>query len=251
MEPRALRALLTRVQTGELEVDDAVSILATLPFADLGHAKIDHHRALRTGMPEVVYGEGKTPWQILDILGELRGRGQTSLVTRVTPEAAAHVRASLPEVEHHPTARILVLREGPPHDEQATPVAIVSAGTSDQAVAEEAAVTADVLGLLPVRVYDVGVAGLHRVLAHRDRIEACRVVIVVAGMEGALASVVAGLVSRPVVAVPTSVGYGASFGGLAALLGMLSGCAPGVSVVNIDNGFGAACVAARLSHAAR
>lgn len=251
MEPRALRALLTQLRAGELEVEDALSALATLPFADLGHAKIDHHRALRTGMPEVVYGEGKTPQQILEILGELRGRGQTSLVTRVSPEAAAHVRAALPEVEHHPTARALVLREGRPRQGASEPVAIVTAGTSDQAVAEEAAVTAEVLGLEPVRIQDVGVAGLHRLVAHRDRIEACRVVIVVAGMEGALASVVAGLVSRPVIAVPTSVGYGASFGGLAALLGMLSGCAPGVAVVNIDNGFGAACVAARLSHAAR
>ena len=227
-----------------------MSALATLPLADLGHTKVDHHRALRTGAPEVVYGAGKTPPQLVAILAELARAGQAALVTRVAPDAAAYVRDALPEVEHCPTARTLVLR-GEPMAEDPPPVAIVSAGTSDQPVAEEAAVTAEVLGLRPERFYDVGVAGLHRVVAQRDAIEACRAAVVVAGMEGALASVLAGLISRPVVAVPTSVGYGAHFGGLAPLLGMLSACAPGVCVVNIDNGFGAACVAARMCHGAR
>ncbi len=227
-----------------------MSALATLPLADLGHTKVDHHRALRTAMPEVVYGAGKTPSQLVAILTELARGGRTALATRVDPDAAAHVRDALPEVEHHPTARALVLR-GESTADDPLPVAIVSAGTSDLSVAEEAAVTAEVLGLRPERFYDVGVAGLHRVVAQRDAIEACRVAVVVAGMEGALASVLAGLISRAIVAVPTSVGYGAHFGGLAPLLGMLSGCAPGVCVVNIDNGFGAACVAARMCHAAR
>ena len=237
--------MLERVRSGELDVADAIRALTDLPFAELGHSRIDHHRALRTGIPEVVYGDGKTASQIIAILRELEGREQPCLVTRVDPAIAREVCTAIDRAEHHEMARAIVIHEGTtPHSGR---VAVVTGGTTDQPVAEEAALTCTVFGLDVDRIYDVGVAGLHRVVSQRDRIEESDAVIVLAGMEGALASVLAGLISKPVIAVPTSVGYGASFGGLAALLGMLSSCAPGVSVVNIDNGFGAACVAARMS----
>ncbi len=243
------RGLLQQVRAGELDVDDALEQLRHLPFRDLAFAKVDHHRTVRTGMPEVVFGEGKSPQQIVAIVRAMREASETALVTRVSGAAAEAMLHAFPAARYDPTSRTVVVRDAEP--QLRGRVCIVTAGTSDLAVAEEAAVTADVLGLCVCRVYDVGVAGLHRVLAHVDELQQSDVVIVVAGMEGALASVVAGLISRPIVAVPTSVGYGASFGGLAALLGMLSGCAPGVSVVNIDNGFGAACVAVRMMHAPR
>jgi NCAIR mutase (PurE)-related protein len=244
MEQSKLRELLEQVSAGGVTVDEAVSRLRSLPFQDLGYATVDHHRSLRLGFPEVVLGSCKTPGQIAGIVEELARGGGNVLVTRVAPEAAGDVLArlgSLPfPLEHNPVAGTLVLRQNPLPRAGHGVVLVVTAGTGDIPVAEEACVTAEMMGNEVDRMYDVGVAGIHRVLNQRQRLEAAAVIIVVAGMEGALASVVGGLVPRPVVAVPTSVGYGASFGGLAALLAMLNSCAPGVAVVNIDNGFGAA-----------
>ena len=253
MEQSKLRELLEQVSAGGVTVDDAVSRLRSLPFEDLGYATVDHHRSLRLGFPEVVLGSCKTPGQIAGIVEELARGGGNVLVTRVAPEAAADVlerlgRSPAPfHLEHSPVARTLVLRQKPLPRAGHGAVLVVTAGTGDIPVAEEACVTAEMMGNEVDRMYDVGVAGIHRVLNQRQRLEAAAVVIVVAGMEGALASVVGGLVPRPVVAVPTSVGYGASFGGVAALLGMLNSCAAGVSVVNIDNGFGAAYVATLIN----
>lgn len=250
MTPAELRSLLDAVRAGSETIDEAHQrLLATLrqqPFEDLGFARVDHHRAIRQGFPEVVLGLGKTPDQIATIAAEIVSRGQPLLVTRADAAAWAAVQGAIPDAEYHDVARaITVRREMPPG--RGT-IAILSAGTSDMPVAEEAAVTATVMGNVIERVYDVGVAGLHRVLRERSRLEAARVIIVVAGMEGALPSVVAGMVDVPVIAVPTSVGYGASFGGVAALLGMLNSCANGVAVVNIDNGFGAGCIASMINH---
>jgi pyridinium-3,5-biscarboxylic acid mononucleotide synthase len=251
MNAAQLRALLERVAAGQTNVSEAEQLvldaLRARPFEDLGFARIDHHRAVRQGFPEVVLGLGKTPAQIAAIAAGIVSRGSTLLVTRATEEAFAAVRAALPQATYHADARIIALRQGDTAPGRG-PVMIIAAGTSDLPVAEEAAITADVMGNIVDRLYDVGVAGLHRLLNERARLEAARVIVVVAGMEGALPSVVAGLVSVPVVAVPTSVGYGASFGGIAALLGMLNSCASGVSVVNIDNGFGAASVASLINH---
>lgn len=242
MDPRSLKQLLEEVKKGTLSPDDAVARLATLPFEDLGFAKLDHHRALRRGFPETVFGSGKTPEQIVAIVERIRARGERVLVTRTTPEVHARVEAAGIPARFHEAARCLTVDGTPP-----TPlpgrIAVTAAGTSDMPVAEEAAVTAEFHGATVERIYDVGVAGLHRLLDRTPAIRAADVVIVVAGMEGALPSVVAGLVGTPVVAVPTSVGYGASFQGLAALLAMLNSCASGVGVVNIDNGFGAAHLA--------
>jgi hypothetical protein len=222
--------------------------LARLAGPDLGFARLDLDRRRRTGLPEVVYGEGKTGEQIAAILRALHDAGEVAVATRVGAAQAAEVLAALPGATHHAVARVIAW---PPEGRRPAPaegrVAVVCAGTSDLPVAEEAAVVLEVFGLPVLRVRDVGVAGLHRLVPHLDGIRACRAVVVVAGMEGALPGVVAGLVGRPVVAVPTSVGYGAAFGGVAPLLGMLNACAPGVSVVNIDNGFGAACVAALIA----
>lgn len=246
-----LRTLLDGVRSGlvdpalaERRVLDA---LRTPPFHDLGFARVDHHRAVRQGFPEVVLGLGKTPAQIAAIAAEIVHRGSTLLVTRASSAAYDAVRAVVPRAEYHETAGIVSLRQTDVVPGHGT-VLVVAAGTSDQPVAEEAACTADLMGNRVERLYDVGVAGLHRLLAELPRLESARVIIVVAGMEGALPSVVAGLVRVPVIAVPTSVGYGASFGGIAALLGMLNSCANGVSVVNIDNGFGAAAVASAINH---
>jgi NCAIR mutase (PurE)-related protein len=208
---------------------------------------VDTHRQLRQGFPEVILGTGKTPGQVAAIAERLVAGGHTLLVTRALPEAYEAVLRVVPGAAYHPEARIIALDQGETPRGQGT-ILVACAGTSDLPVAEEAAVTAEVMGNQVDRLYDVGVAGIHRVLQAQDRLRAARVLIVVAGMEGALPSVVAGLVSAPVVAVPTSVGYGASFGGVAALLGMLNSCANGVSVVNIDNGFGAACVASAINH---
>jgi NCAIR mutase (PurE)-related protein len=242
MDPRNLKELLEQVRKGALSTEEAAARLATLPYEDLGFAKLDHHRALRRGFPEAVFGAGKTPEQIVAIVERITARGQRVLVTRTTSEVHTKVAAVRPEARFHEAARCLTVEAEPP---LALPgrIAIAAAGTSDLSVAEEAAVTAEFHGAAVERIYDVGVAGLHRLLDRAPTMRNADVVIVVAGMEGALPSVVAGLVEAPVIAVPTSVGYGASFHGLAALLAMLNSCASGVGVVNIDNGFGAAHLA--------
>ncbi len=254
MTPHDLRALLADVQAGRLDPDTAAGRIAAsvraLPYEDLGFARVDHHRAWRQGFPEVVFGQGKTPEQVAGIAGRIAARGHTLLVTRASEAAFSAVAAVVPDAEWHPVPRLIVRRGDTAPPPGSGPIVVAAAGTSDLPVAEEAAVTAEVMGDRVDRVYDVGVAGLHRLLDARDRLVAARVLIVVAGMEGALPSVVGGLVSAPVIAVPTSVGYGASFGGLAALLAMLNSCATGVAVVNIDNGFGAAALASRITHGA-
>jgi NCAIR mutase (PurE)-related protein len=250
MNRHALEELLTRVQRGEESVADAVAALRDLPFVDLGFAKPDLHRELRTGVPEIIYGEGKTLEQIAAIAARLVADGQNAIVTRLDASRGAELAARVPGLVYHPDARLAVLATAPSAiDARSGTIAVASAGTADHPVAEEAACTAELLGNRVDRLYDVGVAGLHRVLAGRDRLRAAHVVIVVAGMEGALPSVVGGLVEMPVIAVPTSVGYGASFGGLAALLAMMNSCAAGVTVVNVDNGFGAGVAASRIIRA--
>ena len=243
---KQLAHLLRRVRSGKVSVPDAVERLRALPFEDLGFAKVDHHRALRTGFPEVIYCAGKTADQVVQIARRISAHHRVALATRCSEEHCAALHKAFPDVAHHELARIVVVGKPRRPSRRAGPVAVVTAGTADEPVAEEAAVTAETLGCRVERIYDVGVAGLHRLLGHRESLEKARAIIVVAGMEGALASVVGGLVSAPVVAVPTSVGYGASFQGLAALLTMLNSCAAGVTVVNIDNGFGAGYFAALL-----
>jgi NCAIR mutase (PurE)-related protein len=251
MNPSQLRALLAEVASGTLDPNAAERALLTelraRPFEDLGFARIDHHRAIRNGFPEVVLGLGKTPAQIAAIAREIIGRGSTLLVTRANDAAYEAVRGVAPTATYYADAGIIALRQKDVTPGKGT-ILIVAAGTSDLPVAEEAAHTAELMGNTVDRLYDVGVAGLHRLLGERSRLDDARVIVVVAGMEGALPSVVSGLVGVPVIAVPTSVGYGASFGGLAALLGMLNSCASGVSVVNIDNGFGAANIASLINH---
>ncbi len=241
-----LRDLLHAVKNGAVDVEQGLERLRDLPFLDMGHTKIDLHRSLRNGFPEVIYAEGKTPGQVGEIFTRM-GEHTNVLATRVSPETAAHVQALCPGAHYTPLARTLTLRRGEPAWRSGE-IAIVTAGTSDLPVAEEARVTCEMLGSRATVVSDVGVAGIHRLLDRLGFIRTVRVVIVVAGMEGALASVVGGLVPQPIVAVPTSVGYGAAFGGLAALLGMLTSCASGVTVVNIDNGFGAACAACKINN---
>ena len=247
MNREHLTELMERVRAGETTAEEAVEQLRDLPYEDLGFAKVDHHRALRRGFPETVFAERKTPAQVTEILRALAARSDLVIASRASPELFDAVRRELPEAEYHDLARIIRIGEIPEPDPDMRPVAVVTAGTSDLPVAEEAAVTAEVGGCRVVRIDDVGIAGLHRLLAHRETLLAASVIIVVAGMEGALPSVVGGLVDVPVVAVPTSVGYGASFEGLAALLGMLNSCASGVVVVNIDNGFGAGRFAAMVN----
>ncbi len=246
-----LRALLMGVQRGAVDADAALTrilhVLRRAPFEDLGFARVDHHRHLRLGFPEVVFGLGKTPAQVAAVAERIVSAGENLLVTRATPEAHAAVLEVAPASTYHAEARAITLRQRDQEAGHGT-VVVAAAGTSDLAVAEEAVVSAEIMGNRVDRLYDVGVAGLHRLLQEHERLAAASVVIVVAGMEGALPSVVGGLVGVPVVAVPTSVGYGASFGGLSALLGMLNSCAAGVSVVNIDNGFGAAATASRINH---
>jgi NCAIR mutase (PurE)-related protein len=243
----AILKLLEEVAAGTASPDAALGRLAHLPYEDAGFAKIDHHRSLRLGLPEVIYAAGKTPAQVADIFARMAQAGATVLATRATAEHAAAVRAATPTAHYHAEANILGLHAAGRHSEQKHgPLAVVCAGTSDMPVAEEAAVTAEYLGCAVERIFDVGVAGLHRILAQKESLRAAHAVIVCAGMEGALPSVVGGLVAAPVIAVPTSVGYGAAFGGVAALLGMLNSCSPNVCVVNIDNGFGAAYVAAMM-----
>jgi len=247
MERRRLAELLAEVQSGACPIGVALDRLRGMPFEDLGFAKIDHHRALRNGFPEVVLGEGKTPEQVITIARHMVAAGSNVLVTRLAPEGAAQLGEALPEFEYHPTPRLAVRRAAPVVPGGRGTILVVSGGSADLPVAEEAAVTAEFMGNRVERLYDVGVAGLHRLLERRERLWEAAVLIVVAGMEGALPSVVGGLVERPVVAVPTSVGYGTSLGGLAALLAMLNSCAAGVVVVNIDNGFGAAAAATRIN----
>ena len=251
MHDATLRTLLAEVRDGSISLEAAqarlTAALRDAPFEDLGFARIDHHRVLRQGAPEVIFGQGKTPAQIADIAERIVARGHNLLVTRATPEAAEEVQSRIAGVQFYNTARTIVMQQVDPTPGKGI-VLIACAGTSDLPVAEEAAVTATAFGNVVDRLYDVGVAGLHRLLEARPRLDAARVLIVVAGMEGALPSVIGGLVGSPVIAVPTSVGYGASFGGLAALLAMLNSCASGIGVVNIDNGFGAAALANRITH---
>lgn len=237
MDEARLREMLDRVKGGEIDVDEAMEALRHLPFEDLGFAKVDHHRPLRNGAAEVVYCPGKTPEQVLEIVSRLVERSSNIMATRASLELFEEIRKISPTAVYHPSARMVIANPHPV--EPKGMVAVLSAGTADLPVAEEAALTAETLGSVVKRVYDVGVAGIHRLFSQRHVLLDANVVVVVAGMEGALASVVGGLVSRPVIAVPTSVGYGASLGGLAALLTMLNSCVPWVSVVNIDNGFGA------------
>jgi hypothetical protein len=246
MTERQLARLLRDVSAGRLSVAEAVERLRSLPFEDLGFAKVDHHREIRTGFPEVIYCAGKTASQVIEIAKRIVERHHVALATRCPQEMAEAVSKALPHVAWHEVPRLLVIGKPPKPSPRAKPVAVVTAGTADVPVAEEAAVTAEAMGCRVERIYDVGVAGLHRLLRHGDKLREARVIVVVAGMDGALASVVGGLVSAPVIAVPTSVGYGASFQGLSALLTMLNSCASGVVVVNIDNGFGAGYFAALL-----
>ena len=248
MDRAKLEALLTEVREGRTEVADALESLRILPFEDLGFAKLDHHRPLRTGMPEVVFAAGKTDAQVATIFAHMASAGGNVLATRASRSCFEAVSAAEPRAQYHETARCITLEQAPAPQGKGT-VAVVCAGTSDLPVAEEAAVTARLMGNEVDLIADVGVAGIHRLLAQRKALQSARVLIVCAGMEGALPTVVGGLVNAPVLAVPTSVGYGASFGGVAALLGMLNTCSPNISVVNIDNGFGAACVASLINHA--
>ena len=246
MTETVLRDLLEQVATGALSPQAGLERLRRLPFEDLGFARVDHHRRLRQGAAEVILGQGKTPQQVAAIAVAVARHSPNLLITRADGAMFEAVQAELPEARHHALAGAITLQREEKVRGQGT-VLVISAGTSDGGVAEEAALTADLLGGPVERLYDCGVAGLHRLLAETERLQRARVIVAVAGMEGALPSVVAGLVAVPVIAVPTSVGYGASFGGLAALLGMLNSCASNVSVVNIDNGFGAGFVAASIN----
>lgn len=249
MHPESLRKLLEQLAAGEVDVDAAVKRLQTLPFEDVDFARIDHHRALRCGFAEVVFGQGKTDEQIEDIFLRLAETGANVLATRVAPSAARRVQDRLADAKYHELSRTLALRQRPAHQSKGF-IGIAAAGTSDLPVAEEARITAELMDQRTHTFYDVGVAGLHRLLSQSTDLRQANVVVVVAGMEGALPSVVGGLVDVPVIAVPTSTGYGASFGGISALLAMLNTCAAGVSVVNIDNGFGAGYQAAMINRLA-
>jgi NCAIR mutase (PurE)-related protein len=252
MDRAAIEALLKEVSEGRTDVAQALKRLGNLPYEDLGFAKLDHHRLLRTGMPEVIFAAGKTDAQVASIFARMSQAGGNVLATRASREAFEAVRAQEPKDKEpravfHELARAITLTQAPTVPGKGT-IGVVCAGTSDLPVAEEAVVTARLMGNTVELIADVGVAGIHRLLAQRDSLRSARVLIVCAGMEGALPTVVGGLVNAPVLAVPTSVGYGASFGGIAALLGMLNTCSPNVSVVNIDNGFGAACMASLINH---
>ena len=246
MNAESIRKLFAQVRSGKLSPDEAVNRLRHLPFEDLGFAKLDHHRALRAGMPEVVFGQGKTPAQLAQIFSRLARHGGNILATHASSEQFAAVKKKVRKAQYREVARAIVLQRDSTKYGKGR-LAVVSAGTSDIPVAEEAVVTAELMGNEVERLYDVGVAGIHRLLANRGTLVKARVVIVCAGMEGALPSVVGGLIGVPVIAVPTSVGYGAAFKGVAALLGMMNSCASNVSVVNIDNGFGAGYVASLIN----
>jgi NCAIR mutase (PurE)-related protein len=249
MDRERLRELLQRFREGSIDLDEVLEELAILPFRETADARLDTHRSLRQGAPEVVLGLGKSHEQIVRIVRTLEESGTNVLVTRVAPETAEAVRREIPELTYHSGARLMTLQHVPVTPSGRGTILVASAGTSDLPVAEEAALTAEMLGHKVERLVDVGVAGVHRLLDSLNAVRAANVVVAVAGMEGALPSVIGGLVDRPVIAVPTSIGYGASFGGLAALLGMLNSCASNVAVVNIDNGFGAGFVAAAINRA--
>jgi NCAIR mutase (PurE)-related protein len=251
MNPKKLKELLEEVKAGGLSIERAMEQLAQLPFADIGSAVVDHHRALRTGFPEVVLGQGKTAEQIVAIVKELGRAGGNVLVTRVNPDKAAAVCPDVEGLAYRSEAKALVLEQEPVEIVGAGPIAVVTAGTSDIPVAEEAAFVAELSGNQVNRIFDVGVAGVHRLFHRLEDLRRATVIVVVAGMEGALASVIGGVVDCPVIAVPTSIGYGASFGGIAALLGMLNSCSAGITVVNIDNGFGAGYAAALINRKQR
>jgi hypothetical protein len=246
-QPEALQSLLEAVAAGNLSPTDALDKLKHFTYEPVGNfAKIDHHRTLRTGFPEVIWGPGKTPEQIAQIMEAMRLRNPVVMATRIEPDVFAKLQEKIPDVQYYPTARICALTPSTPEPRHRGIISLISAGTSDLSVAEEAAVTAELCGFQVQRLWDVGVAGIHRLLNNQQVIAEANVLIVVAGMEGALPSVVAGLADCPVIAVPTSVGYGANFGGLAPLLTMLNSCAAGIGVVNIDNGFGAAILAGQI-----
>jgi len=252
MRPDQVRTLLEAVQSGTLDLTSAqrelTSALRRAPFEDLGFARVDHHRVIRQGFPEVVFGQGKTAAQIATISERIVAAGHSLLITRTNHDVFEAVRIQVPGAVFHETARLISQVTEEPEPGHGT-ILVVSGGTSDQPVAEEAVISAETMGNRVERLYDVGVAGIHRLLSEQERLGQARVIIAVAGMEGALASVVGGLVRAPVIAVPTSVGYGTGFGGIAALLSMLNSCATGVGVVNIDNGFGAAALASLITHA--
>jgi len=247
MDFRKLEDLLKKVRSGRTSIQEAMAQLKSLPFEDLGYARIDHHRSLRKGFPEVIWGEGKTSGQILSIMKQLKRKGQNILITRLEEKKAKAIKKAFSKSQYYPQSKVLTYLTHPVKSEGKGTILVVTAGTTDIPVAEEAAVTAQFMGNRVETLYDVGVAGIHRLLSERERLEAARVLIVVAGMEGALPSVIGGLVDRPVIAVPTSVGYGTSFGGITALLAMLNSCASGVAVVNIDNGFGAGYMASLIN----
>jgi hypothetical protein len=247
MDLRKLTTILKGVKSGKMEVEQALKKLKTLPFEDIGFATLDHHRSLRQGFPEVIWGEGKTAQQIIAIIKKMEEKGHNILATRVDKKKASLIKRAIPRAKYYPHSRVLIrLRHKVTISGRGT-ILVISAGTSDLPVAEEALLTAVVMGNKVDHLYDVGVAGIHRLVSQKEKLLKASVLIVVAGMEGALPSVVAGLVSKPVIAVPTSTGYGTSFGGVTALLGMLNSCASGVAVVNIDNGFGAGYIASLIN----
>jgi NCAIR mutase (PurE)-related protein len=247
MNIRKLEDLLRRVKSGKVSLDEATARLKSLPFEDLGHSRVDHHRSLRKGFPEVIWGEGKTTEQILSIMEELKAKGQNILLTRLEEKKAKKIQKVFRKSRYYSLSRTLTFLTHPVKLEGKGTILVITAGTTDIPVAEEAAVTGQIMGNRVETLYDVGVAGIHRLLSQKKRLEEARVLVVVAGMEGALPSVVGGLVDKPVIAVPTSVGYGASFGGITALLAMLNSCASGVAVVNINNGFGAGYIASLIN----
>ena len=247
MNIRKIEDLLKKVKSGKTSIGEAMAQLKSLPFEDLGFARIDHHRSLRRGFPEVIWGEGKTSGQILSIMKQLKGKGQNVLITRLEEKKAKAIQKVFPKSQYHPRSKVLTYLTHPVKWTGKGTILVITAGTTDIPVAEEAAITAQLMGSKVETLYDVGVAGIHRLLSEKEKLETAQVLIVVAGMEGALPSVVGGLVDRPVIAVPTSIGYGTSFGGITALLAMLNSCASGVAVVNIDNGFGAGYIASLIN----
>jgi NCAIR mutase (PurE)-related protein len=246
MNVKEVEKLLKNVKNGQTTIEEALNILKNFPYTDLGFAKIDHHRELRTGYPEVIYCAGKSVDQVKEIVRVMSEKENNVIGTRANQEMFDAVKSILPEAIYYPVARIISVQKKKPATPK-TRIAVITAGTSDMPIAEEAAITAELLGNNVLRIYDAGVAGIHRLVDKLPEIRNCRVIIVIAGMEGALASVVGGLVDKPVIAVPTSVGYGANFGGISALLAMLTSCSTGVTVVNIDNGFGAGFSASMIN----
>jgi hypothetical protein len=246
MNVKEVEKLLNDVKNGETTVDKALEVLKNFPYTDLGFARIDHHREMRTGYPEIIYCAGKSVEQVKEIVRVMSERENNVIGTRANQEMFEAVKSIIPSAVYYPMARIISVQKKKPETPESS-IAVITAGTSDMPVAEEAAITAELLGNKVVRIYDAGVAGIHRLVDKLPEIRSCRVVVVIAGMEGALASVVGGLVDKPVIAVPTSVGYGANFGGISALLAMLTSCSTGVTVVNIDNGFGAGFSASMIN----